>query len=1418
MSPNRPPPHGTPRRPALGPGRRLGHAGPVRRVWQLLWLLLAGLLLATGARAGSYTATSTPYSWDTVSTDALLSGDDVSTGLISLPFSFVFAGTTYSGVYISSNGLIAFTGANNTYTNAGLPSGTAPLVGPYWDDLRTDKTGAKVYYGTLGTAPNRRFVVTWSGAVLYANNATKLTFQAVLFESGNIEFRYNTMGDTGSSATIGVQATGTDYTAWSVDTAGKANAGTAVLFYGREQSSPGGLSPVWWSRAGTVTGSDGAAVATWVNMANYSRNLSAGSTAPVLRNNNAQNINFNPVVEFSSSTNTDAAAQYFSTSSFFGTSTWNQVHIAFVGYPTSSNQKNWLFSESAATPSGASSGRMIVHLPWDNDSLYWYAGSCCTYDRATWSTTSANYVSRPNIYLMHKDATSATAPGPDKQGIRVNGVTQVTAADSRSFTGNSGPFYVGRNPSSEGTFRGVLAEGLMFLGSSISATQANQLESYLGLKYGSTLGGNGDGATPYRNSAGTVVWAAGTGFHNNVAGLGRDDTSKLDQRISRSANSGDQITVTTSATMPATATVISAQTGTAFGADKSFVITGDNAGTVANLVAISSGALAGRARSGRLWRLQTSGTVPTQFSICIPDTLLPASFLTGTIADLQLNIASDTGLSSNVASYTMSSATCPATGSGVTVATAGRLATVTSAALSALAGTGYFSVTRRQLDHVEITTTVTTGVTCQATTYTVKACGDSSCSTLYTGGLSGSLSITGTGITVVYPAGAGFSIASGSSSATVQAQVTSAGTATVGAAGLSVTPGNSQPVFCGLGVPAAAGNACSFTSADSGFLFDVPNHRSAVAQAMTITAIKKSGGTCGAAFSGLKSVSFKCAYANPSTGTLPVLVGGTAVNAGGNAAAACDATGSARSLVFDTNGQATTTAQYNDAGQVSLTASYVGSGADAGLTLTGTDSFVVAPSGFTVSGTPAAVRAGQAFSLGATAVNALGNATPNFGRETVAEKPLLSFYRAKPSGSAAVDGLFTAAAAGSASGGAFTFSGSKWTEVGRAEATLRLSSGNYLSSGLSVAKTTGAWTLCAVQGATCTLPGGVTATVLFDAGNNKFTYRHGVSGSLSCVAASFAVDPDSSAIKSCSYAVETGSRTADAGTLLFQPDHLAVAVTDACSSFTYAGQPFGVSVSALNAAGNTTLNYDGTANTSPNFARTIAFTEASGNGSGSLAGATMAATAFTAGVGSLGSGPAYGFTAKLTSPQTITLRATDTDGISSSGYAEGSANLRSGRLVLSNAFGSDKLPLQLPIQLQYWSGKSWVLNSADACTTIPTSAVLRPLAINHNGTPALWTSAVSSIDFSSGTGSITLAAPSPSGTGSLDITVHLGSGAALDQSCLGTHLSATGAGLPWLRSRAGSCAATWDRDPSARATFGVYAPETRRSIHLRELF
>jgi hypothetical protein len=138
-------------------------------------------------------------------------GDDTSV-LANIGFNFLFNNTIYTQVNISSNGMLNFGAADNTYTNSNLPSTTPQSIYPYWDDLYPlGGADGTITYGTIGTTPEtQKFVVTWNAVSLFAKRNSKVTFQVVLYSNGDIRFRYpNVAGNVanGSSATIGVQET-----------------------------------------------------------------------------------------------------------------------------------------------------------------------------------------------------------------------------------------------------------------------------------------------------------------------------------------------------------------------------------------------------------------------------------------------------------------------------------------------------------------------------------------------------------------------------------------------------------------------------------------------------------------------------------------------------------------------------------------------------------------------------------------------------------------------------------------------------------------------------------------------------------------------------------------------------------------------------------------------------------------------------------------------------------------------------------------------------------------------------------------------------------------------------------------------------------------------------------------------------------
>lgn len=647
------------------------------------------------------------------------------------------------------------------------------------------------------------------------------------------------------------------------------------------------------------------------------------------------------------------------------------------------------------------------------------------------------------------------------------------------------------------------------------------------------------------------------------------------------------------------------------------------------------------------------------------------------------------------------------------------------------------------IDHLELQSTTWSGISCTPGQVVVMACADSSnpCTAPYTKGFVAMLSASGAATHWLAADDATVTAGAGQSSASKRFYM-SAGSATLSVS----TSAAVSPARCN-----SSSGSCLWTSADSGFFFDVPDHVSEVPQTVVVRAVRKSNSSndCVPAFAGTsKSLNWRCSYSNPGSGTLPVRVGGVALNSANNAAAACDANGRAVTLAFDASGVSSTTVQYADVGRMQLTPTYTGSAAsdDTGLTMTGSDSFVAAPASFTFSGiTAGLIKAGNAFSATVSARNSAGATTPNFGRESVAERALLTFSRYQPTGTGAVDGSFNGNLGGFASGSA-TASDLAWSEVGSGDLRATLVSGSYLGSGFTA----------------------------------------------------------------------TGSTGSTGAVGRFIPHHFDLALSAACGSFSYAGQPFSATVTARNAAGGTTLNYDGSPSTSPGFAKTVTLTEAPTLGLGTLGAGSIAANAFSAGVAS--GLPAYSFTSKTTTLQSLVLRVTDTDAVSSAGYTEGSMPLRSGRLRLSNAFGKTGAALQLPVVAEFWNGNAWVLNSADSCTTLPAASVAMSNLRSPAGGSTAATTSASAVSLAGGSGLLTLAAPSPAGNGlSLDIAINLGSSAA-DQSCLASHPASAGAAKPWLRAQNGACAVTADRDPAARASFGIFSPETRRTVHVREIF
>ena len=197
------------------------------------------LTFASSIRADYVFQTVTGEAFDTVTNNVVWTNDNTQTDfpqdddyqLINLGFTFYLGETPYTQVRVMSNGVLHFgadQGFHKDYTNealaitgvtggAGFEEPADRVIAGYWDDLEPT-LGGTVRYGTLGSAPNRRFVASWESVPRFNGPTTNYSFQIVIFEDGNVRFRYGNDNANGASATIGIEVDNSDFTEFSFNT------------------------------------------------------------------------------------------------------------------------------------------------------------------------------------------------------------------------------------------------------------------------------------------------------------------------------------------------------------------------------------------------------------------------------------------------------------------------------------------------------------------------------------------------------------------------------------------------------------------------------------------------------------------------------------------------------------------------------------------------------------------------------------------------------------------------------------------------------------------------------------------------------------------------------------------------------------------------------------------------------------------------------------------------------------------------------------------------------------------------------------------------------------------------------------------------------------------------------------------------
>lgn len=470
-----------------------------------------------------------------------------------------------------TNCLTGFDGEVEDYTInviSGVPAPEINITGnaiTINDGDTTPSPTDDTFYGSIsvGSSQTRTYTIENNGAVTLnigtitfsGANATEFlvtslpanTIAAGSFTTFSVTF--TPLGNGTRSATINVLNNDSDENPYNFSLQGH---GVAPLTEG-----PGGVTAdlALWLKANDGLGyTDGQPVSLWADRGRGSdATVHTPGQEPTYYDNAIQNINFNPVVNFSNNYTSvvlDGDYSYDDTSTEFlqGPEGMYTQDIFLVVLPSREINSSFgsmdvfcgdaIPSTNAPDATGIGFGAYSARVSGET--------ICYAYDTFSQSEPGDGYA-------VH-DGTTASYNGVGIINTRNNtGATQqelyynannieTTQNDIAEFANaNNSRFWLGRSEGWEASFDGSIAEVITFSARKDDANltrERNRIQSYLGIKYGITLGVNGT-SQDYVDSKGNVIWdqSANAGFNHDIAGIARDDDSNLDQRQSKSVNS-----------------------------------------------------------------------------------------------------------------------------------------------------------------------------------------------------------------------------------------------------------------------------------------------------------------------------------------------------------------------------------------------------------------------------------------------------------------------------------------------------------------------------------------------------------------------------------------------------------------------------------------------------------------------------------------------------------------------------------------------------------------------------------------------------------------------------------------------------------------------------------------------------------------
>ncbi|WP_208503970.1 hypothetical protein [Roseivirga sp. E12] len=391
--------------------------------------------------------------------------------------------------------------------------------------------------------------------------------------------------------------------------AGVASSGNLIV----ENKGPGGYKAALstWLKANeaddVTTSTDGSTVTDWQDHWIGDHDATTGTAAPTYRSTSSA-INFNPTVDFTASATSLTIANNtdFNTAASY---TNKGLNFAFRTSTTDVTDRQVIYEQ------GGNTRGIIVYIRSGNLHVSAYNrnndGSGSPWNNGTNITTVSTAVSTNTEYILtlELDGNSGTTGTltPYLNGASFGTLSSVgllfSDTDGIEFGGSDGSTqYDDGTNASTNSFEGEISE-LIYCNEpgSFTSAQRNRIESYLAIKYGITL--DQSVAKNYVNSGGTVIFDATNDetaggykqYNNDIAGIGRDDDSELDQPQSRSENSDGIVII---------------DRGSTIGTDDSWLIWGNDNGALTETTALTMPDTID-ARLTRVWRVAEEKEVQT---------------------------------------------------------------------------------------------------------------------------------------------------------------------------------------------------------------------------------------------------------------------------------------------------------------------------------------------------------------------------------------------------------------------------------------------------------------------------------------------------------------------------------------------------------------------------------------------------------------------------------------------------------------------------------------------------------------------------------------------------------------------------------------------------------------------------------------